>query len=102
MGLEDSDAYNAKVRSALHRYQYEKQDFAIVGEGRTPLERAIICVENGVYRGFGFVNDAEDHSYSFDELMAVVKPSYDHPDLHKIIRSFMKKGKKGHQLVYKD
>lgn len=101
-GTEDTESYNAKVRAALRRYQYEKEDFAIVGEGRTPLERAIICIESGKFKGFGFVNDSEDRSYTFDELLEVVQPSYDHPDLHKIIRSYIKKGKKGHQLIFKD
>jgi DNA polymerase III subunit epsilon len=102
VGVEDVNSYNAKVSAALYKFEYEKTDFAIVAEGRTPLERAIICVENGVYRGFGFVNDAEERSYTYDDLLSAVQPAYDHPDLHRIIRSFMKKGKKGHAVVYRE
>jgi DNA polymerase-3 subunit epsilon len=99
--LEDAVAYNEKLKNALVKYQYDNPDFVIVGEGRSPVERAVICVENGQYLGYGFFDEETEQSYSFDELKELVKPFPDHPDLHKIIRSFIKKNKKGQQVVYR-
>lgn len=99
--MEDAVAYNEKLKNALVKYQYENPDFVIVGEGRSPVERAVICVENGQYVGFGFFDEETEQSYNFDQLKEMVKPFPDHPDLHKIIRSFIKKNKKGQQVVYR-
>src|SRR5437868_15238186 len=53
-GLESAESYNQKVAKALQKYHYERPDFIIVGDGRKPQERAVVCVENGQYLGFGF------------------------------------------------
>jgi DNA polymerase-3 subunit epsilon len=98
---ETAEAYNDRVTRALHKYQYEKPDFIIVGEGRKPQERSVICVENGQYLGYGFFDEPMEQSYSFEEIKQAIKPFPDHPDLHKIIRSFVKKNRKHHEVVYR-
>ena len=100
IGEESPEIYNARVEKALSRYHYENPDFIIVSEGRKPQERAVICVENGKLLGFGFMDHEED-GYTFESLKEIITPYPDHPDLHKIIRSYVKRAKKGHTVIYK-
>jgi DNA polymerase-3 subunit epsilon len=101
LGTEDVESYNAKVEQALMKYHYEQPDFIIVGEGRKPQERSLICVENGQYVGHGFLEEESD-TYTFKQLKELVTPFPDHPDLHKIIRSFIKKKQKNQRLIFRE
>jgi DNA polymerase-3 subunit epsilon len=98
---EPVEAYNEKVEMALMNYNYKQPDFVIVGEGRKPQERSVVCVENGQYLGYGFFDEFEEAGYSFEQLKDSIQPFPDHPDLHSIIRSYVRKTRKHHQVIYK-
>lgn len=92
--------YNEKVAEALASYRYEQGNFIIAGEGRKPQERSFIMVEDGKFSGYGFVEENEAQIASFDVLKEYLNPLPDHPDLHKVIRSFIKKKKKNYEVIY--
>jgi DNA polymerase III subunit epsilon len=98
---EPMEEYNAKVNAALSGYKYIKPDFVIVGEGRKPQEKSVICVENGQYLGYGFFDEMDESGYNFDQLKESIQPFPDHPDLHGIIRSYVRKKSKKHTVIYK-
>jgi DNA polymerase III subunit epsilon len=98
---EPVETYNAKVDAALSGYKYVKPDFVIIGEGRKPQEKSVICVENGQYLGYGFFEESGEDSYTFDQLKDSIQPFPDHPDLHGIIRSYVRKQRKHHRVIYK-
>lgn len=99
IGEETPENYNIKVERAIARYRFENPSFMIVGEGRSPVERSVICVENGQYIGYGFFDGEEEQITDTEQLKAVIQPLPDHPDIHKIIRSFLKKKTKGSRVI---
>ncbi|MDQ3073398.1 MAG: hypothetical protein M3Q97_09075, partial [Bacteroidota bacterium] len=100
-GKETSEAYNKLVRIATKIYSFEKNNFILVGSGRKPQEKAIVCVAEGNYCGFGYYEGEED-GYTFEQLKALVQPYPPHPDMHKIIRSFLHKKRKGQHLICRE
>jgi len=98
---EPVDEYNAKVEQAVANYYYKQPDFVIVGEGRKPQERSVVCVENGQYLGYGFFDESDEEGYTFGQLKDTIQPFPDHPDLHSIIRSYVRKTRKHHKVIYK-
>jgi DNA polymerase-3 subunit epsilon len=55
LGTESVEAYNARVSKALERMRYPSLTFAIVGRGRSADERSLVWIEDGLYRGYGFL-----------------------------------------------
>ncbi|MBL3657779.1 exonuclease domain-containing protein [Fulvivirga sediminis] len=54
-GKELAENYNKRVIEAILSFQQgADKSFAILGEGRTEDEQAVVLVEKGVYHGFGF------------------------------------------------
>lgn len=98
---EKVEDYNEKVNNALSGYKYQKPDFVIISEGRKPQERSVVCVENGQYLGYGFFEETDEQGYTFQMLKELIQPFPDHPDFHNIIRSYVRKVRKHHKVVYK-
>jgi DNA polymerase-3 subunit epsilon len=99
-GEEPAEEYNAKLQLALSKFKYINPNFSIVGEGRRPQERSIVYVENGLIQGFGFFDEAMDGDYALHQVKPLLQPLPDHPDLHRIIRSFLRKNKKHHEVYF--
>ena len=76
-----------------------EDNFFIIDEGRENDERSIVLVEDGIYRGFGFVNVEELNGHP-DELKDAIKPLKHHPEVVKIIHTFLSKDKKLKRLVF--
>ena len=99
VGNSNADDYNLKVEDAISRYSYDHFNFLIVGEGRTPTERSLVCVENGKYIGYGFYDEKETQITNIEQAKDLIYPHDDHPEIRKIIRNFLKKRIKGMDVV---
>lgn len=90
IGQESPEEYNKKVEKAIVQLtQFKKPNFLIIGKGRSNSEKSLVCVENGRYLGFGFVDS---------EILAQITPSIakeyiekkqDSRDTQKIIRQYL-------------
>ncbi len=91
VGKESIEEYNERAQNAIPSLGVAfENNFFLIDQGRTPEERAIVLIEEGLYRGFGFV-DADENDQ--EQWKTAVK-SYPHnPDVQKIIRSFVLKDK---------
>ena len=58
----------------MKSFSFESENFFIVGEGRNKMEKTLVCVERGKYKGFGYID------FSFGP------PSLD--DMHDCIRKY--------------
>ncbi len=88
VGAESPDAYNARVKDALQRFNYPSPTFAIIGEGRSKRENSVVLVENGIYQGFGFVGKRK-LKRELDFIRPLVKTRPDNQDIRKIINSYL-------------
>ncbi len=48
--------YNRRVTEALEAIRENRESFALFGRGRDPEEQSVILVQEGRYRGYGFVH----------------------------------------------
>ncbi len=97
VGAELPEDYNERVELVLDAIKIDfEEDFFLVDKGRNHEERAIVLVEDGQYRGFGYVS-LEELNESTDSLKDAIKPFRQHPETTKIIHSFLHKA--GLQII---
>ena len=91
-GQECIDDYNRRVEAAVARIKTVfGDDFFLIDEGRTPDEEAVVLVENGRYRGYGYRPRPKRRvaNPSRAKLRAVIKPYPGNPETARIIRRYM-------------
>ncbi|MCB0639830.1 MAG: GIY-YIG nuclease family protein [Lewinella sp.] len=87
-GEESVEDYNARAEQARERMKTVfDQDFLLIDQGRASGEYAVVLVRDGLFRGFGFVE--EDDVQSVDSLLDAVKTFPRDPDTARIIQRFM-------------
>ena len=88
--LEEAQVYNKRVQEAIYSFQKQQDSYIIKGKGRTPTEISIILIEQGDYKGFGFVDAQESIRYfeDFSTYITRYKSSY---YTTKILQSYHKK-----------
>jgi DNA polymerase-3 subunit epsilon len=87
IGKESTEAYNKRVMMALDRLQFQHSNFFILDKGPEPGMRTIIRVQNGVYRGFGFIEESAAGDRKL--LEECIKPMENNRDTQSIIRSYL-------------
>lgn len=94
IGEELPEDYNERVEMVMDAIKIDfENNFFIIDKGRENDERSIVLVEDGIYRGFGYVSLEELNGHP-DELKDAIKPLKHHPEMVKIIHSFLSKDKK--------
>lgn len=88
---EEKEVYNTRAEKAVEALQNSFSDsFLLVEEGREQKEQAIVYVENGIYKGFGYL-DTEWSKGTVEEMIDAIQ-SYEHnKDTLNIIRVYTKK-----------
>ncbi len=89
VGEEPAASYNLRVRRALENYEFPQQDFLLVDIGRHPAEKAVVKVENGQYKGFGFVPSEELESR--ETVNDYIIPQKDNKEVRRLILSALQK-----------
>ena len=89
MKKEDVEEYNERAESAIEKLKLEfDTNFFIIEEGRSKDEKAVILIENGEYKGFGFVET--EQSANLYDLKESIKSYPTNPDVSKIIKQHLK------------
>jgi DNA polymerase-3 subunit epsilon len=68
-----------------------KAKFFIIDKGRTQEERSVVKIENGQYKGFGFLDVTS--TVSFEEMNNLIKKYPDNRDVRQIIRNYIRRNK---------
>ncbi|UCS95872.1 GIY-YIG nuclease family protein [Echinicola marina] len=84
---EDPLAYNKRVQQFLQDHFLPKEDKIIVLSGREANEKGIVLIENGIYKGYGFVRDQPLGR----DLKKYIQPKTDNKETQRLIRSFLKR-----------
>ena len=93
IGKELPDAYNKRVQKAIKYFGNEtKQNLAIVEAGRTHGEKAVVCLEEGRYKGFGYLDEQQSISV-WEELVDTINHYNDNRDTQQIIRQYLMRNK---------
>jgi len=100
IGEESPDLYNQRVLQATEPYRFDKSSFLIIGEGRNDGEKSIVCVENKIYQGFGFLNFELNGNIQIEDLKACIKKYPDNRDVQQIIRGYVKRNKSAKIIDY--
>ncbi len=100
-GHECVEEYNERVEEAVLRVRTVfGDDFFVIDEGRTPGEQAVVLVEDGRYRGYGYMPKPKRFVPNPDKkkLRAVITPYAGNPETARIIRRYLN-GNEGVQVV---
>ncbi len=90
VGEESVEDYNQRVEKLIAHYQYDKPNFIIVDTGRNTQEKALVFVENNIYKGFGFVS-VDELDQPIEVLKSFIKPYSNNRDVASIIRGYLKR-----------
>lgn len=58
-GKEPPKWYNQRLLDALDFFQHKEHCLLIVGKGRHPEEKSVVCLEYGKLLGYGYIEDME-------------------------------------------
>jgi len=87
---EAKNTYNERVRKAIAHITGDTKSYVITEEGRNEEEQAFVLIENGVYKGFGYVEGSENFTSTHLYRDAIILQQ-DNRDVQRIIRGFMTK-----------
>lgn len=86
---EEVNSYNERVNEVLESEPtYDQENFFIIDKGRTSEEKAIILIEDGNYKGYGFIN-IEDTYLGSEELKECIEYIESNSQFDKIIKSYL-------------
>jgi DNA polymerase-3 subunit epsilon len=92
IGLEPAISYNERVLGLIDYFSYPEKNLLLIDAGRHAEEKSIVLIENGHYKGFGFVDLAV-----LNDDLETIKSGINHymntKDTQSIIRSFLKSNK---------
>jgi len=90
--VEPSETYNERFQQAINDLTGVDRTFILHQDGKTEEDRAVVLVEKGVYRGYGFVPKAIDFE-QIEEVKSFLQYGYDDQDIQKILHSFVQRNK---------
>ncbi len=90
IGKEPPESYNKRAQDALDILDnsFLEPNFFLIDKGRTEGEHAVVMVEDGEYRGYGFT-DLSALNGRPDELRDVISPLESNPEVRKILQRFL-------------
>ncbi len=82
--------YNMRVQQALVSLKKQKETYLIREKGRSVDEHSFVMIQNGIYKGFGYVHQSEQVSHfdDFEAYLTLQKHTY---HTTKIIRGYLRK-----------
>jgi DNA polymerase-3 subunit epsilon len=98
IGKEKVSEYNSRALQVLDYFALPHQNMILVEEGRNSQEKGLVLVEDGIYKGFSFVDEDLLNS-SVEILKDSIKAYNNNRDTQSILRSYLKR-KKLEQIIY--
>jgi len=89
-GEETLENYNERVKKAIDYLSNDTKSYLIPQRGRNKEEKSFVLIENGIYQGFGFIDDQQQIS-SLSELKEFLILKKDNRDIQRILRGFRNK-----------
>ncbi|MCG8702249.1 MAG: GIY-YIG nuclease family protein [Bacteroidales bacterium] len=91
IGKESPADYNSRVMKYMEKSCIKNNSYFIVEQGRNNDELSVIKIENGVYKGFGYL--AKEYTEgTLEDLDACIKKYDDNKDVQQILRRYLNEG----------
>lgn len=85
-GKENAKQYNSRATKIIDKLTFKNESFYWVDKGRNENEKAIVCIENGIYKGYGYVNvELQNTTYEWRDH---IQPCYHNKDIRLILKKF--------------
>lgn len=84
------ETYNARVEDFIAKNNFHSKTFAIVDRGRKTGERSVVLLENGIYKGYAFV-DLNYQITNLDILKTLLIPMPNNRDTQTIIQGHLRR-----------
>jgi DNA polymerase-3 subunit epsilon len=85
-------SYNSRVEKLISGFGFDHENLLIIDTGRSATERAVVCIEDGIYKGFGYLDITESY-LGINDMKECIKPASDNRDIRQIINSWMHRNK---------
>ncbi|MCM5661845.1 exonuclease domain-containing protein [Galbibacter mesophilus] len=85
---ESIEEYNSRVNAAIESLTIRNQSFAIITKGKTIKEKAIVLVEEGLYKGYGFIEN-DTAVTSFEEFKNFISLQKNNSDVIRIVEQYL-------------
>ena len=92
IGKITSEEYNLRVQNFIEKNLFDNKTLAILDRGRTIVERSVILVENGIYKGYAFY-DLNYQINNIEILKNIIIPMQSNRDTRNTIQSYLRKAK---------
>ncbi len=86
---ENAEDYNSRAEIGIEYLKriFDK-NFVIITDGRAPDEKGIILIEEGHYKGYGYIG-TDDLNYGIEEMKEAIKYVPINPETNGIIRTYL-------------
>lgn len=88
-GEETPDSYNLRAEKVLELFRLKENNGFIIDTGRHATERALVYIENGHYKGYGYA-DVTEGIEDPESLKAMIRYTRYYPDADVILRQWLK------------
>jgi DNA polymerase-3 subunit epsilon len=88
---ESDEMYNDRASKAIESISFKHQSFLIVDKGKHQHEKAVIYIDKGVYKGFGFI-DMRESNPTIEDMKDCIKKYSHNKDIQTILYRFVKNG----------
>jgi len=98
-GVESPEDYNKKVEEAIAHMKLLASEVRMIKEkGRDENESAVILIADGIYKGFGFV-DNDIQISTLDDVEAFITPQKHNMETESILTQYLLKHDRSHVLA---
>ena len=87
---ETPELYNKRARKAIDIFSIQSESFFIVSNGKSEEEVSLVYIENGQYKGYGYINK-DYKNLTFSEVITSIVPFANNRDIQYIISSHLRK-----------
>lgn len=87
---ESVDSYNERVQKVIESIGLQADNLVITEKGRTKNEIGFALIIDGIYKGFGYVDESHRLSQPEDYLF-FVQPQQDNRDVQRILNAYLRR-----------
>jgi DNA polymerase-3 subunit epsilon len=93
LSLENPEDYNARAEEGKDElYKIFREDFFLILEGRSPEEKSLVLVQDGHYRGYGYITK-DDLDLGMEEWLETIGYERPTPEYDRIVSQYMQRNK---------